>query len=306
MRENQMLLPEPQHNFWGFLKNLFYRYQYGDTPSEYTPPGYVDNIRLTDLAFDSHPGPINSAIEDAINMHKSLFLYIYFTDNETCLVTDELFKLPTISDEIQRSFVFYPVNITSFDGYNLANKFNFKKLPIFALIRPRGHSLHESTIFLNHEGFITETGLLSYLTLEHPQDSEIINAQDTEFMEAVAAAEQNNMTIQQIENEAREAEARQEQEKKDIEEKFNQIPKPHQNEQCYTIKFHFPDNNERMRSFPINGTLAMLYTFARYYMFPDVFALKAGYPLNEIPDNSDPISSISTAKMFIIYVDSED
>lgn len=295
---------DDQHfNIKKLFKLFMYHFRFGDTLSEYTRSGINENPRLTDLLFDSHPGPIDTVIEDAKNLHKSVFLYIYFTDNAVCQKTDELFHISSISTEIERSFIFYPISVTSSDGYSLATHFKFKKLPIIALIRPRGHTFHDSSVFLNHEGFLTESGLLSYISLEHPEDTNIIQNQDQEFLAAVAEAEQNNMRIQEIENQAREEEIRQENQKKQIEEEYNQLPKPQQNEQCFTIKFHFPDNTERMHAFPIDGTIKMIFIYVRYYLFPSNFTLRCGYPQSEIDESEDLIQTISNSKQFVIYVD---
>lgn len=303
MNNNDHQSDDQQFNFSSLFKLFMYHFRFGDTTSDYVRPGYNENPRLSDLSFDCHPGPIDTVVEDAKNLHKSIFLYIYFIDNDICQKTEELFHIPSISAEIQRSFIFYSISATSSDGYTLATHFNFTKLPIIALIRPRGHSFSDSSVFLSHEGFITESSLISYISLEHPEDANIIQNQDQEFLAAVAEAEQNNLRIQEIENQAREDEIRQENLKKKIEEEYNQLPVIHQNEQCFTIKFHFPDNTERMRTFPINGTIKMIFIFVRYYLFPSDFTLQCGYPLSEINESEDPIETISKSKQFVIFVD---
>lgn len=305
MNNTDHQLDDQQFSFSNLFKSFMYHFRFGDTTSDYVRPGYSENPRLTDLSFECHPGPINTVVEDAINLHKSIFLYIYFIDNDICQKTDELFRIPTISAEIQRSFIFYSASVTSSDGYSLATHFKFKKLPLIALIRPRGRSFDESSVFLSHEGFITETSLISYISLEHPEDANIIQNQDQEFLAAVAEAEQNNLRIQEIENQAREDEIRQENMKKQIEEEFNQLPVVQQNEQCYTIKFHFPDNFERTHSFPINGTIKMIFIFVRYYLFPSDFTLQCGYPLSEINESENLIETISKSKQFVIFIDVE-
>ena len=94
--------------------------------------------------------------------------------------------------------------------------------------------------------------------------------------------------------------------KKQVEEEYNQLPIPQQNEQCFTIKFHFPDNTERIHSFPIDGTIKMIFIYVRYYLFPSNFTLQSGYPMSEISESEDSIQTISKSKQFVIFVDIDD
>ena len=312
MNDNETLIPENGFSFNLLLKKIVFHFKYGDTPSDFSQSNISLNPRLLGLQFDCHPGPVKDVIEDASNLHKMVLIYVYFYENEICRHTDSLFQQPSIIREIQRSFIFYPVNATSYEGYSIATRFKFNKMPLFLILKPNGASLNDSSVYLSHEGFISENALLSYITIENQND--IRQEQDQAFLDAVAEAEQNNMRIEEIENQVREEEAKKEQERELIEQQFNNLPKvdvddntyhtsfSHNEKTCYIARFHFPDNAERTHVFPLDGTLKMLYIFARYYMHPNEFTLNTLYPSTVIPETDEPISKVSQSSQFVIFV----
>lgn len=328
MNDQIPLLSERGLSFRSFISTLISHFFYGDDGSshqnEFNPHssshlftnGLTAN-RYINFPFECHPGPINDAIIDSSRLSKTLFLFIYSRDNSDTFRVNETFQQQSIKTIIQQNYIFYPIEATSVEGWKIATStFKFRSLPLFALIRPRGTTLDQSQIFMKHEGLIGETALLSYISIEnqnliqegnqdnnHAQDNMIIAQQDEEFRRAVEEAQMNQLSTEEIEREARRSERNRMQK---IECDFNSIPVPQPGENAIVIKFLFPDNASRTREFPENGTLRMLFAFARKFEGSQNFVLLTGFPMQQIEENDNLISSICKDRHFVIHVDEDD
>lgn len=328
MNDQYPLIGERSFSFRSFLSNLIGHFFYGDEGSSYqndfNPHSsrhlFTNNIntnRYVSFPFECHPGPIDDAIIDSSRLSKTLFLFIYSRDNGDTFIVNDIFQQQSIKEIIQHNYIFYPLEATSVEGWKIATStFKFRSLPLFALIRPRGTSLAQSQIFMKHEGSIGETALLSYISIEnqnlmqegnqnnnHAPDNLIIAQQDEEFRRAVEEAQMNQLSTEEIERDARRSE---ENRIKKINDDFNAIPIPQQGENKIVIKFLFPDNVSRTREFPENGTLRMLFAFARKFEDTQNFVLLTGFPMQQIEENDNLISTVCKDKHFVIHVDEDD
>lgn len=262
------------------------------------------------LPFECHPGPINDALTDAKNLHRSLFLFIYCKENPNTKNVISLLRLDNVAQAIHNSFIFYPQDVTWPEGWAIATQLKFQELPLIALIRPRGHSLEESNVFVQHEGKLGANALLSFINVEH-QNAEaneahgIVQQQNDEFNNAVL---QDEINLQQEEEQRRAEEeaSRLEQEAKvKVEAEFESLPTPPPNADCCTIKFQFPDSTSQHFKFERNSPIHFIFIFVRKHMFPSNFNLFTGFPRQLITDSDEPISSRYTDKNFIVFVEED-
>lgn len=307
--EGEHLLAENKLTVLGFLKKLKHRFQYGNLPSD---NGYQDvhNDFSASWGFqyDSHPGPIEEALVDAKNLNRSLFIFIYCRENLITQPVINVLSSDSVSQEMQRSFLFLPLDITTPDGINVANMLKFHSLPLIALVRPRGTSLAQSQIFVQHEGLIGETVLLSYIRIEHNEtenaQATVVNDQDAAYQRAL---EREQERIRQEELHQEEEELQEETNKvlqQTVDEAFASLPSPPTTGDRVTVKFQFPNaNSNQTRAFPRDGPTSMLFTFARKFVFPEEFVIKAGFPLIEIEESETPISQAIPEKHFVCYVE---
>lgn len=325
MSDHYPLLGERGTSIRSFFSSFINHFLYGDQassdsndhilisnhhPNNHILPSSMSS-RYVPFPFECHPGPIDDAIIDAKNLSKSLFIFIYSRDNADTFQVNEIFQLQSIKSIIQQNYIFYPLEATSVEGWKIVTStFKFHSLPLFALIRPRGTSLSQSQIFMKHEGLIGETALLSYISIENQnlaqednQNNNIIAQQDEDFRRAVEEAELNQLTTEEIEREARRTEENRIQK---INDEFNAIPIPQQGEDKIVIRFLFPDNISRTREFPVNGTIRMLFAFARKFEDPQNFILLTGFPMQQLEESDELISSICNDKHFVIHVDEDD
>ena len=314
--DEQNLIAEPRFSITAFFQKILHHIRYGNAPiDEHVFGSHSDFSSSWGLPYDSHPGPIEEAINDAKNLNRSLFVFIYCKENaltQRCLT---ILSQPSICEEIQRSFLFLPLDVTTPQGLLVANALEFHQLPLIALVRPHGNSLENSQIFVKHEGKIGESILLSYIRIEHHEEERareqvqqqaVVEEQDQEYIHALEREQERQRQIRAHEEEEEMQEELQKVMKQTIDEAFDNLPPPPTTGEKVTVKFQFPDNNNQIRSFPRDGPASMLYIFARKFVFPKQFVLKVGFPPAEIADSADPISSIIRDKQFICYVETDD
>jgi hypothetical protein len=286
--------------FSGFARRLFHRFRFGETsPGDYSHLYSIDNPRFRDLPFDSHFGPLSHSFQDAKTHHKTLFLYVYCLENPHCASAESLFRRPDISAQIGAHYLFCPLSITTADGYSVAIGVKFRALPLLLLVRPTGRGVQDSSIFLNHQGALSDATLLSSLGLERGHADPVAAAQDAEFARAVEA------DVIRRERDADVAAAAQERARTGAD--FANLPElaPSDHDVC-TIRVHLPNDGQQMRVFPRSGPIAMLFAFANHFAAPRRVALYAGHPLRRIEDLEAPIGSICPAQQFVVYAIDDD
>ena len=71
-----------------------------------------------------------------------------------------------------------------------------------------------------------------------------------------------------------------------------------------TVRFHFPDNVERTRVFPRDGSVDMLFAFARYFEEGRAIRLYSavGLAMRELAESDGVISQVSSDAQFVVYV----
>jgi hypothetical protein len=211
--------------------------------------------------------------------------------------------LDSVSDAIDRDFIFLPLDISHPEGWNAAHTLHFKSLPVLAIVRPNGHPLSQSGIILKHEGPIGEATLLSYLAIRESHDGAITFAQDAEFEQAVAEATANQRRADEIAAEAETEEMVRFDARIGIERSFIEIPVPADQSEAVTIRFLFPDNSTLTRRFFQNGPIRWLFAFVRKFVFPREFLLFTGFPLIAIGEDDGAIASICRDRAFIVTVE---
>lgn len=278
------------------FKKIADHFLYGFAGSEENNPQY-------NFSIPCHPGPLSTAISDAKNLHKSLFLYLFSCDNDQTSKINSIIQSHNVVEQIQNNFIFLPLDIISVEGWKASSVLKFTSLPLIALIRPNGTSIEESQIFLKHEGKIGESALLSYITIEHDPTGEIIQQQDEEYRRAVEEAEENQRHVDEIVEQANTQQNEQEQMMQRIHDEFNMLPLVENGPDVTTVRFQFPDNSTQTRKFQKSAPVRSLFVFARNYIFPRNFVLMTGFPLVSITESDSPISSVCNDRQFIIYVD---
>jgi hypothetical protein len=103
------------------------------------------------------------AIEEARRLGKALFVYIYYADHPLCARAEELFHEDQVADAIASGYVFYPLPITTAEGYSLATGMRFRSLPLILLVQPTGQTIAESTICTTIQAEVDQVSLLSFL-----------------------------------------------------------------------------------------------------------------------------------------------
>ena len=305
--DQQNLVEQAPFSISTFLQSIAHRFLNGNgnLGGSYSsvPNDFSSSWGLT---YDSHPGPINDALDDAKNLNRSLFIFIYCKENALTQRTIATLSSQAVAEEMRRSFIFLPLDVTTLEGLTVANALEFHSLPLIALVRPHGQSLEESQIFVKHEGKIGESILLSYIRVERHEEQVVVENQDEEYQEALHAEQERQREIQSREEE----EERKEEEAKALEESVNEAfdhlpPPPTDPSNKATIKFQFPDNNNQIRAFPRDGPTSMLFVFARKFVFPKNFVLRAGFPPKELEENEKPLAETCKDKQFICYVEPE-
>jgi len=302
MDEQHLIIEEP-FSIGSFFAKVIHRFKYGNTPFN----GSVMNIQNSfssswGLGFDSHPGSIDEAIIDSKNLNRSLFVFVYCLENPLTHKVINVFLQQSVSDEIRQHFIFLPLDCTTVEGFNFANSFEFHSLPMIALIRPRGNTLSQSQVFVKHEGYISESVLLSFIRVENRAPQTEVQQQDDEFSRALVEEQERQRRAEEEEELEKKMKRRFEEERDEVEKAFQMLPDPSEISDRCTIKFQLPNNQNMTHSFPRDGQTKMLYTFIRKYMFPKQFQLSTGYPPKMIDDTDSIIKDVCKDKQFIIYV----
>ncbi|EAY20134.1 hypothetical protein TVAG_366420 [Trichomonas vaginalis G3] len=307
--EGDALIEENKFTVMVFLKKLKHRFQFGSLPLENEHYNVHNDFSASwGFQYDSHPGPIEEALVDAKNLNRSLFIFIYCREN---LVTQRVINVlssDSVSQEMQRSFLFLPLDVTTPDGITVANMLKFHQLPLIALVRPRGNTLASSQVFVQHEGLIGESVLLSYIRIEHNEpdnnQTEVVNDQDAAYQRAL---EREDERIRQEEMHQEEEQMQEEMShvlQQSVDDAFAALPPPPTTGERVIVKFQFPNADaNQTRAFPRDGPISMLFTFARKFVFPDEFVLKAGFPPAELEETETPISQTIQEKQFVCYVE---
>ncbi|KAH0795466.1 FAS-associated factor 2-B [Histomonas meleagridis] len=259
--------------------------------------------------FDSHPGPVKDAIEDAKNLNRSLFLFIYCIDNPNTYKVSKILQSDAIANEIHSNFIFLPLDVSFPEGWHSACDLKFTEIPMIAIVRPEGTTLNESHVFAEFKGIISEDDLLSSIRIENHHrspDVEIIEQQNEEFNEAIRR--DTEATREEVEEEQR-VQNQQEEEKREkekIEKEFDELPEIEEGMDVATIRFQFPDNVSRIHKFPRDQTVNLLFVFARKFMFPKKFVLVTGFPQYKIDENGKKLSDVCREKNFIVHVEEDE
>jgi FAS-associated factor 2 len=306
--DQQNLVEQPPSSILTFFRRIAHRFVNGNGRfNESYNSVHNDFSSSWGLTYDSHPGPINDALEDAKNSNRSLFIFIYSKENALTQKFIATLSSAAISEEMRRSFIFLPLDATTFEGLSVANALRFHSLPLIALVRPRGDSLEESQIFVKHEGKMGESTLLSYIRIEVREDQEVVVNQNGEYQEALREEQemQREVRVREEEEERKEEEMKRVQD--EVNEAFDNLPQPPEDQSnIVTIKFQFPNNNNnQIRAFPRDGPTSMLFVFARKFVYPMKFVIRAGFPLQELEESDKPLSEICQERQFICYVEPE-
>ncbi|OHT15866.1 hypothetical protein TRFO_13697 [Tritrichomonas foetus] len=307
--DEQQLIYEPPMTFCNFFKRLSHHFTHGNAPYNTEVYNFSNNRIPFSFPFDSHPGPVDEAVVDAKNLHRSLFLFIYCINNPLTTSICNLLQKPSIASEIRENFVFLPLDVTWPEGWSVASHFEFKRMPLIAIIRPKGSSLWESKIFVKYEGRVGENTLLSSMRVElHERnpDTEIVEEQNNEFNDALLQDAENDRRRQEEEQQQQQAVQQEENERILIEEQFGQLPQTDNLTNVATIRFQFPDNLARIHKFPRESSVDLLFVFVRKFMFPRKFILITGFPQFQIRENGQKLCDVCPEKNFIIHVEEEE
>ena len=309
--DEQQLIIEPPLTVCNFFKRLIHRFTNGNAP--YVPLS-ADSYQVPQqlpysFSFDSHPGPIEDAISDAQNLHRSLFLFIFCRDNPVTNSVVALLQKNSVSEEIRENFIFLPLDVTWPEGWRVATELEFKSMPLIAMIRPRGSSLWESKVYVKYEGKVGETTLLSSMRIElndRNPDIAIMREQDDEYDRALHIDEENRRRNVEAEEEAQRESEGQERERQDVEDAYERLMDLGEGGDVATIRFQFPDNQSRTHKFPRNGPVSNLFVFARKFMFPKAFTLMTGFPKRTLAENENILSEECKEKQFLVYVEEDE
>lgn len=306
--EEQNLMEQPRHGLRNIFKIIYHHFMCGGLPYSISPSQY--SLPFV-FSFDSHPGPIKDAISDAINLHLSLFLFIYSEDNPDTKKVVSLLQKDSIIAEMNSHFIFLPLDVSHPEGWGVACKLSFTEIPLIAIIRPAGESLEESCIFMKYNGKVEEEELLSSMRIEHNErnnnaDAEVVQEQNMEFIQAVNEENENERRQAQEEEERKKAEEEQQSIKERIDKEFEEIPVVKENEDSVTIKFQFPDNTNRIRKFTKDSPVRLIFVFVRKYIYPKQFKLMTGFPQYALVESDNLIKDVFHEKNFIIHVEEND
>ncbi|KAK8870600.1 hypothetical protein M9Y10_008486 [Tritrichomonas musculus] len=307
--DEQQLIYEPPMTFCNFFKQLFHHFTHGNAPYNPDPINFSNSRLPFTFPYDSHPGPIEDAIVDAKNLHRSLILFIYCLHNPLTPSIVNLLQKPSIANEIHENFVFLPLDVTWPEGWSVATQLEFQRMPLLAIIRPKGSSLWESRVFVKYEGKIGENTLLSSIRVELQErnpDNRIVEEQNNDFNEAILQDAENERIRREQAAEAQAQAQRAEEEAKKIDEEFEQLPSTDGLTDVTTIRFQFPDNNTRIHKFPRDCSVNLLFVFVRKFMHPKKFILLTGFPQFKINEDGQKLCDVYGEKNFIIHVEEED
>lgn len=306
--DEQQLIEEPPLTFCNFIKRIFHHFTHGNAPYNQEVLNFSNSRIPYQFSFDSHSGPIEDAILDAKNLHRSLFIFIYCRHNPLTPSVVHLLQQPSIANGMRENFVFLPLDVTWPEGWTIANQLHFQYMPIIALVRPKGRSLAESNVFVKYEGRVGETTLHSTMTLENHahRDGQIVELQNDEFNQAVYQDNENERQRQEQFQAQQEEQQRREAEARHVDAEFAQLPSTEGLTDVATIRFQFPDNNARIHTFPRDCSINLLFVFARKFMHPRKFYLLAGFPQFKIEEDGRKLKDVYSEKNFIVHVEEEE
>jgi hypothetical protein len=281
MTEDPLL---PWRSIKGFLHSLLFRFHFGDTPLQ---SDQIDNLNLTSLGFDVHPGPIKDAISDAQVLRKLLFVYVYCLDSPDCSANDSLFQIPGISQQIASKCIFYGTPSTSSDGYSAITGASFKSLPMCFLVQPRGPSLSKCALLGSLEGALDESSLTSLLGIGPPANPVESDPEET--------AAESETDVPATEEPDRERER--------IDREYESLAEVGTDDPAACgVNFHFPDNAERFKLFRKSDPASDLFVFARRFQYPKRFSMVSGFPSQAVPDGDSTIEALGFGTQFVVHV----
>ena len=284
----------------GFLHRVLHRFIHGQAPV------HGDAGVPFSFDFDVHPGPVDDAITDAQNLHRSLLIFIYCVDNPATRSAVELLQRRRVADEIREHFIVLALDAMWPEGWRLVTKLDFEAIPVIALVRPRGTTLAESQVYCKYEGAVSEDTLLSAMRIEmtaREPDTEVVREQNDEFDRVVREAEEITRREEEAQEEARRAVADEEKSRDEVERAYEQLMQLGESGDVATIRFQFPDSQTRTHKFARDGPVRNLFVFARKFMFPQTFELMAGFPQRRIEENEERLDAQCKEKQFIVYVE---
>jgi hypothetical protein len=285
-----------------FIRYAFSRFQYGASAppdsSRHSPPIHHN---WSQLIFDVHPGPIGAAVNDAVNLQKSLFVYVFCPENPDCAQAETVLRADAVGQLVADRYLFYATSSTASDGYSILTGLNFRSLPLILLVHPAGRTLRESTIFVTHQGPISIATLLDYFTLDRRGNPDpIVRNQDEEFQAALIDAEQQQLAQIQTEGEF-------DLYRQTVAAQFESLPNLSANDNNVSkVRFRMPDNSQSERFFPENGAVAMLFVHVRFVLFPRRFVLLTGFPQMQIQEGEAAIGELCSHGQLLVYVQYSD
>lgn len=237
--------------------------------------------------FEQHCGPLQRAVTDAVINNRALLVFVFDPENFKTAEFVSVLNSSEISVEIERNYIFLPLKTFSNDAITIYESLENSQFPILAIYKTRKDAVKLSKPEFISQGSVISNNLLTALRLHAPRDEALLAEQEREYEEAV----------EEIEN-------RHERTQEDVDRDFNKLPKiPKTRKKVICVKFVFQDK-PRTKRFPSKGTNAMLYMYARKFIFPAPFSLFIGVPeVIRIPDDDAPIKSITTDKQFVVSID---
>jgi hypothetical protein len=244
-----------------------------------------------------HAGPLRDALCDAKELHKTLLLYVFCLDNPDCAEADLLFQSPSVAQEISAKFVFFATSSTTADGWAIITGTKFRRLPLTIFVKPTADTLSQCQVFLNHQGPLSEDVLLSSMAaVTSPPGDPIRDAQDREFREALDD-EQHRAAEAATQSDARGK----------VDREFAELPQLRAGEtDACPVKFHFPDNSQRVFVFPRQAPVALMFRYVRYFLFPRSFALETGFPRCRVAEDGGTIEMALGGRCVQVYVLEDD
>ena len=301
---DEEMLAAAQSPFVTFFETLRRRYFFGGTPAPPSAMSEPDNPNLANLDFDVHPGGPFLAFSDATNQNKPIMIYIYCVDNSVSNRMDNIFRRPAVAAKIASDFVFYAASVTSNDGFELAQSFGFGMIPY--LFIGSAAAWRDDTAQGNFiEGEFDEEMLLSIMDSvlarmrnrpqeAAPEEEEEVRQEVSDEFRQLSQEVWGRVSLEEAQQEVP-LHVRQ----------FEALPELSASDaNVCTVRFHFPDNVERTRVFPRDGSVDMLFAFARYFVEGRAVRLysRVGLAMRELTEGDGVISQVSSDAQFIVYV----
>jgi hypothetical protein len=240
---------------------------------------------------------LREALSTARELHKTLFLYVFCLDNPDCTETDLLFQSPAVVQSISVKFVFFAASATTADGWSIITGTRFRHLPLIIFVKPTSDTLSNCQLFLTHQGPISEDVLLSSMeAVAAPSGDPIREAQDREFQEALDE-ERRCLAEAAAQSDARGR----------VDQEFAELPQLRAGDtDVCPVRFHFPDNSQRVFVFPRQAPVALMFRYVRYFLFPRSFALETGFPRRRVAEDDGTIEMALGGRYVQLYVIEDD